>query len=92
MGLEEYVGMSDSMKLATLCVKVDGIEDRLDRVPPCPSTRCLEHDRRLTTLETKRETEATVEDRHGDSVIAWIGIIIAAVSVLVAIYAVTGGG
>lgn len=51
-GLEQYQDMSDSVKLTVLCVKMDNIEQRLDKLPPCPSPRCGEHETRLTRMET----------------------------------------
>jgi hypothetical protein len=54
----------------------------------CPSPRCQDHETRLTTIET---TQANKKD-SGAIVIAWVGIIIAVVSVIVATYVAVKGG
>lgn len=83
-GLEQYQGMSADEKLTVLCVKMDNLERRLDATPPCPAPRCNEHERRLTALETMDRAG----DRHGDNVIAWLGVIIAGIATVVAAWAV----
>ena len=54
----------------------------------CPSPRCQDHETRLNTIET---TQANKKD-SGAIVIAWTGIIIAVVSVIVATYVAVKGG
>ena len=88
MGLEELetdpmTAMAVEMRFMRL--DINEIKDTL-RNRPCPSSQCAEHSRRLTELETA----AKQDDRHGEAVVAWVGIIIAIASSLIAAYALVG--
>lgn len=73
MGLEEYQGMNVDQKLTVLCVKMDNIEKRLDAAPPCPSTRCGNHEERIGRLEDHEKIVVAVVSIGviGSGIVAW---------------------
>lgn len=83
---EAYQGMTDREILIEVATKQDTLERKVDLIK-CPSPRCQDHARRLTTLET---TEENRKD-SGASTIAWLGLFVAVGSVLVAVAALMGG-
>ncbi|HSV41907.1 MAG TPA: hypothetical protein VLH13_00680 [Methanomassiliicoccales archaeon] len=84
---EQYQGMSDREILIEVATRQATLEDKVDHIK-CPSPRCQDHENRLNTIET---TEANRKD-SGASVIAWVGIVIAIVSAMVATYVAVKGG
>lgn len=97
---EAYQGMSEreimieiatkqdvlAQQMAGLAIRQEKLESKVDAIK-CPSPRCQEHDRRLTTLET---TEGNRKD-SGTALIAWVGVLTAIVAVVVSVIALFGG-
>lgn len=78
--------MTPDEKLTVLCVKVDSIESdvRYLKQRNCSSPDCSTYGDRLVALETTNEAE----DKHGGNIIAYIGLIISVLAVIVAAWAV----
>jgi len=96
MGLEQYAGMSDEVKLATLLVKVDNIES-LIAAKPCPSQECVQYRQRLQSLEewrTKRMAEIAKEDeidqdhkaREAWVIPMWVAVGVSAATMVISLF------
>lgn len=96
MGLEQYAGMSDEIKLATLLVKVDNIES-LIAAKPCPSLECVQYRQRLQSLEewrTKRVAELALNAEREDIEQAreawvipmWVAVLVSAATMVISLF------
>lgn len=82
----DYENAPDREILIDIAGRVRGLEEKVDAIR-CPSPRCHEHDRRITTVETALASA----DKHTERVIAWCAIVIAVVGAVIAAVSAAGG-